>query len=517
MSKFYISKEKLTELRNSGRTIPDIADSYGVSYNTIARLINAYGMSKPTDRTDIKDEDVIKAWDDGMTIRQIAGKFKCSHDTVTKRLDRHGISCNRASGIRRHFASTYDKRWPAIKEDLDKGIAVSTVRDIHHIRIDNLKMLMEKNGYTCQNQTLVENLCSRIAACSNDRKGKTERFYLSAIKFFLDENQRLPDLHILASYTKRHTSTVSQASIRYSFREFLDGKTMSQWVSVLVSDLCRLGIVYELNNRKILDGKELDIYIPSKKLGIEINPVGTHSTDTKTMGISDKRYHQKKALLAEKAGIGLLHLYDCDFTDKNNYEKLLLYLTDHEKTKTGARKCQVMEITAKEANTFLKQYHFKNGDNCSKYRIGLYYGSLLCGVLTIGKPRYTSVQTYEIIRYCMHPDYIIPGCFGKMFSFFMDRYCQTGDNIISYMDLNKRFTADNVYEKNGFVPDGITAPDYMWVHKYGSETLKRYATTKERLVRQGYDKNKTENEIMLERGYMRVYGAGSKRYLFTVP
>lgn len=144
MDKFYISQEELSKLRDSGKTINEIADMHGVSYNTIARLIKTYGLSKPADRTDINDEDILQAWNDGMTIRQIANKFSCAHDTITKRLNKYGISCDRASGIKKHFKSTYNDRWPSIKNDLDKGMSISTVRDIHHIRMDNLKSLWWK-------------------------------------------------------------------------------------------------------------------------------------------------------------------------------------------------------------------------------------------------------------------------------------------------------------------------------------------------------------------------------------
>jgi hypothetical protein len=193
-----------------------------------------------------------------------------------------------------------------------------------------------------------------------------------------------------------------------------------------------------------------------------------------------------------------------------------MYLCEHEKIKIGARQCIVKNISSKEANDFLKKYHLQNGDKSSMYKIGLYYNDILCGVLTLGNPRYTTNQQYEIIRYCMHPDYIIIGCFKKMLNYFVNEHCSAGDKIISYMDLNKRFSVSNVYEKNGFVLDGITPPDYVWVNKYGSDTLKRYATMKSKLVAQGFDASKSENEIMLERGYKRVYGAGSKRYIFEV-
>ena len=84
------------------------------------------------------------------------------------------------------------------------------------------------------------------------------------------------------------------------------------------------------------------------------------------------------------------------------------------------------------------------------------------------------------------------------------------------MDLNKRLRASNVYEKHGFQFDGLTKPGYVWVKRYGTEILSRYNTTKSKLVAEGYDASKSEVEIMLDRGYFRVFGSGSKRYVFNV-
>ena len=84
------------------------------------------------------------------------------------------------------------------------------------------------------------------------------------------------------------------------------------------------------------------------------------------------------------------------------------------------------------------------------------------------------------------------------------------------MDLNKRLRASNVYGNNGFQFDGLTRPDYVWVKRYGTETLSRYNTTKSNLAKEGYDVSKSEVEIMRERGYFRVFGSGSKRYVYVV-
>lgn len=511
---------ELAELRKT-KSVKEIAEILGVSERTAQRRLASAGLTKPTDRTDIKDEDVVQLYNEGKTIIQIAEHFDCSHDTITKRLAKYGIHCTRAEGIKRHFKPTYDDRWPAIKVDLDRGLCISVVRDLHHIRMENLENLMQKNGYRYKSKTLEQNLADRIAIAKKTDDKRSKRYdYLCAIRDYLINEDRLPDVFVLSRKMNRNTEVVRRAVRRYELQEFISiAFDCSSWVSVLCEDLKRMGIAYELNNRKILldeNGhyKEMDIYIPDRNLGIEVNPVGTHSVDIDCIGITDIKYHQKKALLAEQFDVGLLHLYDEDFVDKERYQKILEFLRPVDRIKIGARQCSVKEISLLDCNIFLRRYHLQGVEHASKFRYGLYYDGILCSVLSVGKPRYTK-HDFEIIRYCVRPDYAVIGGFQKLLSEFL-KNCKQGDTVVSYMDLNKRFSSENIYEKSGFILEEITQPDYVWTSKYGTKTLKRYDTMKKKLIEQGFDASKTEREIMFERGFVRVYGAGSKRYVYIV-
>ena len=207
-------------------------------------------------------------------------------------------------------------------------------------------------------------------------------------------------------------------------------------------------------------------------------------------------------------------MYDEDFCDKRKFEVFRQQLEARRESKVcvGARKCKVRNVLKRDADVFLDKYHFQGKEVSSRVRLGLYYSDVLIGVLCIGKSRYTK-DSYEIIRYCMHPRFVVSGSFGKLFSHFL-KTLTISATIVSYMDLNKRFTASNVYEKNGFEIDGMTKPDYVWVKYDGTVVLKRYETTKKKLITQGYAENKTEVEIMHERGFYRMFGAGSKRYVY---
>lgn len=438
-----LNYETVKELQKT-HTVKEIADIFGVSVTTMGRRLASLGLTKPANRTDIKDEDVVKDWNDGLTIVEIAKKHKASHDTITKRLKKHGITCSRAEGIKKHFKRTHADKWLDIKEDLDKGMSVTIVREKHCIRYTKLLELMELNSY---------------------------------------EYKKIEDVE-------------------------LDSMSEKDYIDIILKELESLDVEYTVEDELI--------YLPKYNLGIEVNPVSTHSVDVGRLGLSSKTYHQEKSLLAEEKGVGLIQFYDADYHDARRFEvfKEQLKALVSNKTKIGARECLVQPIDAKSSNQFLNKYHFQGLERSSSARYGLYYGENLVGVLTLGKSRYTKDE-FEIVRYCMDPNVVVIGGFSKLFTYAL-KDIKTGSKIISYMDLNKRLRASNVYEKHGFQFDGLTKPDYVWVKRYGTETLSRYNTTKSKLVSEGYDASKSEVEIMRERGYFRVFGSGSKRYVFVV-
>ena len=115
-------------------------------------------------------------------------------------------------------------------------------------------------------------------------------FYLNNIKEYYLEFNELPTTHQLASITNRHVTTVSNAIKNYNLNQFILNARSSYLVSIILRELQKLDISYDLNNRSILidNGRhlEIDIYLPDYNLGIEVNPVSTHSVDVGRLGLS---------------------------------------------------------------------------------------------------------------------------------------------------------------------------------------------------------------------------------------
>ena len=401
--------------------------------------------------------------------------------------------------------------------DLDKGIAKVTVASKYGIRIESLKRLTVRHHYQKQfTEDLSELDQAFIDAEKLHGKAKSTRLrYLNAIRDYLTEHQEIPSKSNLAQYLHIAPATVSWYFNTYELNHLVKPTSSSNQVTTILKILQDNNIKYQLNRRDLLTNKqEIDIWLPDHNLGIEVNPVSTHTIDDPKWGFTNKNYHQAKSQQALKDKIALVHIYDTDLqsTQKLNAFKTRIQTLTENKPKIGARTCVVKEIDKKTAQEFLNNYHFQGADQSAPRRLGMYHGDELIAVLTCGKSRFTA-HTWELYRYCVNPHYIVHGAFNKLLKYFTTHYTVHGETLVTYMDLNKRFTVSNIYERSGFILDGITPPNYVWVQRNTFDCKTRYETTKKKLVQEGFDNNLTEIEIMHSRNYYRVYDAGSLRYI----
>lgn len=66
----------------------------------------------------------------------------------------------------------------------------------------------------------------------------------------------------------------------------------------------------------------------------------------------------------------------------------------------------------------------------------------------------------------------------------------------------------------GFVKETVTKPSYYYC--IDGVMKNRINFQKHKLVAEGYDKNKTEHQIMLDRQLYRIYDCGSIKYRYVV-
>jgi G:T-mismatch repair DNA endonuclease (very short patch repair protein) len=265
-----------------------------------------------------------------------------------------------------------------------------------------------------------------------------------------------------------------------------------------------LNLSYNKKDKTILEGKELDIYLPEYKLAIEMNGVYWHSEI-----YLDKYYHRDKTLKCKEKDIHLLHIWEDDWKYKRDITKSIilnkLNLIDN---KIYARKCEIKLVDSNDSSQFLNLNHIQ-GSSPSQLKLGLYFNGELVSLMTFGWRFTNSKKEYELIRFCNKINYNVIGAASKLFSYFLKNYGV--DEIISYSDIS--LFSGNLYQKLGFEKISLSKPNYFWV--VDGIRKHRFNFNKKRLIKLGYDKNKSESQILQEIGYYRVYSCGQEKWIFT--
>lgn len=249
------------------------------------------------------------------------------------------------------------------------------------------------------------------------------------------------------------------------------------------------------NDRKILNGKEIDIFLPELNIGIEYNGIYFHSSD-----IKPKNYHQNKFKQSMDNGVELIQIWEDEWYHKKDQIKSLirhkLKLTENT---VYARKCEVREISIEEYRDFIDSNHLQ-GYSRSKIKIGLFHENGLVSVISFCSPRHKSNNVeYEMIRFCNKLNTNVVGGASKLFKYFVKKYNPT--SIVTYSDLDK-FNS-GLYVNLGFKCVGITEPSLF------------YSDGKIRHNRFNFRKSKIKEKQIDISKYLKIYNTGNKKYIYT--
>ena len=249
--------------------------------------------------------------------------------------------------------------------------------------------------------------------------------------------------------------------------------------------------------------KELDIYLPDYKLAIEMNGNYWHSELYK-----DKKYHLDKTNKCNELGIELLHIFQDDWLYKQDIIKSIIKNKINKiDNRIYARKCSIKEVSVGDTRLFLNDNHIQ-GFSSSKYKIGLYDGDKLVSLMTFGYRMTNSKKEFELIRFCNSLNTNVIGGASKLFKYFINNY--EFESIISYADVSM-FTG-SLYKTLNFEYSHRSKPNYFWV--VDGVRKHRFNYNKKKLIKEGFDSNKTEIEIMHSQGYYRIWGCGQDKYIY---
>ena len=334
-----------------------------------------------------------------------------------------------------------------------------------------------------------------LASKENILSKKVENFNLpwkikESLISYIQENfkNKKPNLTELSKALDIAPSTIGQKINEFGLREYISysynnlESEIREYVNNLNIDINNYYTLYSDDNKQY----EIDIFILSKNIGIEVNGSYWHSELYK-----DYLYHQNKSLLAKDKGIDLIHIFEYEW--KNEITQNIIKSLIQSKLgifikKIYARKCVIKEIDSLEYANFCNENHLQ-GSCSAKIKLGLFYKDELVQIMSFSLPRFTDKYEWEIIRECSKLGFCIIGGKEKLWKYFLKKY--NPSNCLSYCDFSK-FTG-NSYLKLGFQKERLNKPGFVWYDENTKQTFWR---------------NPYKHREMKEAGYLRIFDAG---------
>lgn len=249
-----------------------------------------------------------------------------------------------------------------------------------------------------------------------------------------------------------------------------------------------------------------DIHLTDQNTFIEVDPTYTHNGFGNHWGDGiPKDYHVNKTQVAEKAGFRCIHVFDWD-----SWERIIQLVIP--KDAVYARNCKVLQIDKNTAEIFTSSNHIQGSCRGQVVNYGLYHDGELVQVMTFGQPRYNKNYDFELLRLCSRSDSNVIGGASKLFSQFKRDY--PGKSVISYCDYAK--FSGSVYEQLGMKLLRLTPPAKVWSkgHDYYTDNFLRQRGY-DQIFHTNYGKGSSNEELMLENGWLPVYDCGQKVFIYN--
>lgn len=260
----------------------------------------------------------------------------------------------------------------------------------------------------------------------------------------------------------------------------------------------------EVSKKGILDrNRELDIYIPSKKIAIEFNGLYWHSEPL----YSNRNGHYDKWRECYELGIQLITIWEDDWRNKRDIVKssLVNKLGLYNGKKIFARNTYVSIITKDEASSFLNSHHIQ-GRAHGKYYLGL--RDKESDELVSSMVLKESSGDLILERYAS--SMLVVGGQSKLLAYVDKTINYT--KMTTFADLS--ISDGNLYQATGWTKDSLLKPDYKYVfngnrvHKFNFRKNKFQTNPKLQYV-----DGATEKELAELNGLRRIWDCGKIRYV----
>lgn len=306
--------------------------------------------------------------------------------------------------------------------------------------------------------------------------------------------------------------------------------------------LTSLDVAFDVNRRDLLSdsGKEVDFYIPDKKLAIEVSPSSSHHSNdfasVSHFGPKPKTYHYQKYKDAVSSGLTLIQLFDFDLVEpawSQHAVPALLRIIKGPNRRVYARNTVIEECSTKEAREFCEAYH-RSGYANSTAKFKLVCGNETIAVFTLQEQ--SNGKPVELKRVAYKGGVQVIGGTSKIAKYARDWCIERGHSALSSFSDNA--WGDGLsYEKAGFTFNGETGPSLRFINPTnGSDVLSWSVATpwsaKSGVIASDCKRKKLDFESLgispreyvetrlshrsdSDAGYTAVFTPGSKKWIMT--
>ena len=217
--------------------------------------------------------------------------------------------------------------------------------------------------------------------------------------------------------------------------------------------------------------------------------------------------------MCEKNGIQLLHIFEDEWVNQKEIVKSIIkFKLGIIDTKIFA-KTTIKEIDTITCNNFLNNNNIHGAINC-KIRIGLFYRNDLVSVMTFRKNQTTITNKvglkseWELCRFCNKLNTEVIDGASKLLKYFIKNY--QPKSILTL--VNRRYGRGDLYKQLGFKFKEYSKINYWYYPHHTYKKYHKYNFRKSLLIKQGFDPNKTELQIMKERNFLILYDCGNIKF-----
>lgn len=427
-------KQEIIAARLWGVLIEDLAEKYQVNRTTISHIL------KDTDASHLKTDkqSVIKDYRSGMSYSDMSMKYGLTERSLGSIITRSGASNKRR---------LTDEEFESLIKDRNLGLKVAELAVKYNLSVAGVKTILLRNKIVIPDELKQKNIDD------GRRKNFLESRGVASQGELMSDYASKNEGKYTGTYTDSYTNTDWECKKGHTFKMRPNAVQQGQWCpkcantgpsagQLEIDEYVRsLGFETKVGDRDTIVNEEtgcnleLDVYIPSKKFGIEYNGLIWHSE----LYQKDAKRHMKKALACRASGIKLLAIFEDEW--KNNKELIKGMIRSRLGIYNVKLRASELELIRLDKNSDFKDFFLRNhldGYTLAKHAYGLKYKGKLVACLSI---RTNHNSELEIARMAFDYDYHIHGGASRLIKAALKEH----GRLVTFS--NNRLSTGDIYRK----------------------------------------------------------------------